>query len=633
MNATCFHRVISVDSFYVLGESERLVCGLLSPFRRPLRPRIPGHNYLSRARFSHSTLNHSHATLDSSITRIATMPKEKKERLLFQLKTPKGTRDWSGPDVLLRDRIFSTITTVFRAHGAIQLDTPVFELKDVLSGTYGEDSKLIYDLQDQGGELCSLRYDLTVPFARWLAMNSDIKSVKRYAIAKVYRRDQPAMGKGRMREFYQCDFDVAGQSGDPMVADAEVLRIVSEVFENLGWRGRYTVKVNHRKILDGLFEVCGVPAEKIRSISSAVDKLDKMPWSEVRREMVDEKGLDGEVADKIEEYVTLKGGRDLLEKLRGDERLMGNANAKAGVEDMALLMDYLQAFDVLDKMWFDLSLARGLDYYTGVIYEVITEGSAPPSLSAPKNGGETAKQLQRPSKKEKKSDTLDDDRSDDPSIGVGSVAAGGRYDNLVDRFLPKAQMPCVGVSFGVDRIFSITKARMERDKKLDPLRRATETDVYVMAFGGKGFDGMLPQRMAICKSLWDAGLKAEFSYKLKPKLQAQFKAAESDAVPYAVILGEEEQAAGKVKIKEMGLPDGHPDKDGVLVNISELPVEVKKRLAKKAATVAQLAEIVGKTGMLSVKGSGGSGSASASASGVQQPERPKAEVRTGDDGV
>ena len=548
------------------------------------------------------------------------MPKEKKEKLSFQLKIPKGTRDWSGPDVLLRDRIFNTITTVFRAHGAIQLDTPVFELKDVLSGNYGEDSKLIYDLQDQGGELCSLRYDLTVPFARWLAMNPDTKSVKRYAIAKVYRRDQPAMGKGRMREFYQCDFDVAGLSGDPMVADAEVLRIISDVFENLGWRGRYTVKINHRKILDGMFEVCGVPAEKIRTISSAVDKLDKMPWSEVRREMVDEKGLEGEVADKIEEFVTLKGGRDLLDKLKADQRLMSNANAKTGIEDMSLLMDYLQAFDVLDKIWFDLSLARGLDYYTGVIYEVITEGSAPPSLTANQNGGETAKQLQRTSKKEKKAD--DDDRSDDPSVGVGSVAAGGRYDNLVDRFLPRAQMPCVGVSFGVDRIFSLTKARMEQEKRLESMR-STETDVYVMAFGGKGFDGMLPQRMAICKSLWDAGLKAEFSYKLKPKLQAQFKSAESDSVPYAVILGEEEQAAGKVKIKEMGLPDGHPEKDGVLVNISELTVEVKKRLAKKAGTMAELAEIIGKAGLLNVKDSGGSG--------VQQQQ--KEDVRTGDDGV
>jgi len=144
----------------------------------------------------------------------------------------------------------------------------------VLTGKYGEDSKLIYDLADQGGEICSLRYDLTVPFARWLAMNPQITSIKRYHIAKVYRRDQPAMAKGRMREFYQCDFDIAGVY-DPMLPDAEILRIAMEILDSLNI-GKYTIKTNHRKILDGLFEVCGVPAEKIRQISSAVDKLDKV---------------------------------------------------------------------------------------------------------------------------------------------------------------------------------------------------------------------------------------------------------------------------------------------------------------------------------------------------------------------
>lgn len=123
---------------------------------------------------------------------------------------------------------------------------------------YGEDSKLIYDLADQGGEICSLRYDLTVPFARWLAMNKTVQNIKRYHIAKVYRRDQPAVTKGRMREFYQCDFDIAG-AYDSMIPDAEILRIIVEVFEGLGWKGNFTIKLNHRKILDGIFEVCGVP--------------------------------------------------------------------------------------------------------------------------------------------------------------------------------------------------------------------------------------------------------------------------------------------------------------------------------------------------------------------------------------
>lgn len=441
--------------------------------------------------------NHDHHQIN-------TMPKEKPT---FNLKTPKGTKDWAGSDVLLRDRIFNTIAEVFKRHGATALDTPVFELREILAGKYGEDSKLIYDLQDQGGELCSLRYDLTVPFARWLAMNPDVRSMKRYHIAKVYRRDQPAISKGRMREFYQCDFDIAGANFDPMVPDAEVLKIASEVFEELGWHGRYTIKLNHRKILDGIFAVCGVPPEKIRPISSAVDKLDKMPWSDVRREMTEEKGLDGAVADKIETYVVRKGGRDLLEELLKDEVLTANASAKQGLDEMGLLMEYLEAFQVLDKISFDLSLARGLDYYTGVIYEVVTEGSAP----AIATGNPEAQNLQKAGKKDKATGANidDDDRSNDPSVGVGSVAAGGRYDDLVGMFSSKAQIPCVGISFGVDRIFSITKARMEREKGAESLR-ASEVDVYVMAFGGKGFNGMLKERMEVCNKLWAAGIKVSY---------------------------------------------------------------------------------------------------------------------------
>ncbi|KAI9932857.1 Cytoplasmic and mitochondrial histidine tRNA synthetase [Aspergillus wentii] len=427
------------------------------------------------------------------------MPKDNKAT--FNLKTPKGTKDWSGSDALLRDRIFTTIANVFKRHGGTALDTPVFELREILAGKYGEDSKLIYDLQDQGGEICSLRYDLTVPFARWLAMNPDVRSMKRYHIAKVYRRDQPAVSKGRMREFYQCDFDIAG-TFDPMVPDAEVLRIVSEVFEELGWQNRYSIKVNHRKILDGVFQVCGVPEDKIRPISSAVDKLDKMPWADVRKEMVEEKGLDGAVADKIETFVLQKGTRDLLEKLLQNEELTANASAKAGLEEMGLLIDYLEAFGVLENISFDMSLARGLDYYTGVIYEVVTEGSAPPAQSS----APEAQKVQKSGKKDKSKNLEDDDRSNDPTLGVGSIAAGGRYDNLVGMFLPKAQIPCVGVSFGVDRIFSITKARIERDQSAETLRHS-EVDAFVMAFGGKGFTGMLKERMDVSKILWNAGIK------------------------------------------------------------------------------------------------------------------------------
>ena len=407
--------------------------------------------------------------------------------------------------MIIREKIFSTITEVFKRHGAVTIDTPVFELKEILSGKYGEDSKLIYDLADQGGEICSLRYDLTVPFARWLAMNPRFQNIKRYHIAKVYRRDQPAMTKGRMREFYQCDIDIAG-SYDPMLPDAEIVRITTEVFEGLGWKGRYTIKLNHRKILDGIFQVCGVPDDKIRTISSAVDKLDKLPWAEVKREMVEEKGLAEEVADKIGVYVVLKGGNDLLKKLQADDTLTANESMKTGLADLALFFEYLEAFGVQDKVSFDLSLARGLDYYTGVIYEVVTEGSAPLTI-VPTDTAASSK----PSKKQSKTSTdPDEDRSSDPSIGVGSVAAGGRYDNLVGMFSGRTQIPCVGISFGVDRIFSVTKSRMDADKNAESVR-SSEVDVMVMAFGGKGFTGLLKERLDITSRLWSAGIKASSS--------------------------------------------------------------------------------------------------------------------------
>ncbi|KAK4890585.1 Cytoplasmic and mitochondrial histidine tRNA synthetase [Elasticomyces elasticus] len=509
------------------------------------------------------------------------MGKDKGDKPSYQLKVPKGTKDWQGTDMVIRDKIFSSITDVFKRHGAVTIDTPVFELKEILGGKYGEDSKLIYDLADQGGELCSLRYDLTVPFARWLAMNSSIQNIKRYHIAKVYRRDQPAMTKGRMREFYQCDFDIAG-TYDAMLPDAEIIRITCEIFQALGWEGRYTIKMNHRKILDGIFEVCGVPKDKLRTISSAVDKLDKSPWTEVRREMTEEKGLDEEVADRIGEYVVQKGGRELLERLQADAKLSGNEAGKAGLEDMNKLFDYLETFEVLDKISFDMSLARGLDYYTGVIYEVVTEGSAGQSSEGQAAGKRDSKPKKQPTNPDG-----EEDRSNDPTVGVGSVAAGGRYDNLVSMFSGKQQIPCVGISFGVDRIFSITKQRLAADSSAAPIR-TNEVDVYVMAFGGKGFEGLLKERMQIAKRLWDAGVKAEFSWKVKPKLPAQFKSAEVGGVPLAIILGDEEIAQGKCKVKEMGLPEGHPEKDGVLIDLAKLEEEVKQRLSKLggAATLA-----------------------------------------------
>ncbi|KAG8579306.1 hypothetical protein GDO81_010803 [Engystomops pustulosus] len=395
----------------------------------------------------------------------------------FVLKTPKGTRDYNPKQMAIREKVFNTIISCFKRHGAETIDTPVFELKETLTGKYGEDSKLIYDLKDQGGELLSLRYDLTVPFARYLAMNK-ITNIKRYHIAKVYRRDNPAMTRGRYREFYQCDFDIAGQY-DPMIPDAECLKIVHEILSDLEL-GEFLIKVNDRRILDGMFAVCGVPDVKFRTICSSVDKLDKTPWEEVRNEMVGEKGLASEAADQIGEYVQNNGGLDLIEKLLNDPKLSQNKQALDGLNDMKTLFQYLELFGVTDKISFDLSLARGLDYYTGVIYEAVLV----------QNQGEQQQQQQQ------------NDHAEE-AVSVGSVAGGGRYDGLVGMFDPKGRkVPCVGVSIGIERIFSIMEQKAEASEEKI---RTTETQVLVAAAQKK----LLEERMKLIAELWNGGIKVD----------------------------------------------------------------------------------------------------------------------------
>ncbi|KAG9490942.1 hypothetical protein GDO78_006326, partial [Eleutherodactylus coqui] len=348
---------------------------------------------------------------------------------------------------------------------------------ETLTGKYGEDSKLIYDLKDQGGELLSLRYDLTVPFARYLAMNK-ITNIKRYHIAKVYRRDNPAMTRGRYREFYQCDFDIAGQF-DPMIPDAECLKIVYEILSELEL-GDFLIKVNDRRILDGMFAVCGVPDTKFRTICSTVDKLDK--------------------------------------KLLKDPKLSQNKLALEGLNDMKILFQYLELFGVTDKISFDLSLARGLDYYTGVIYEAVLI----------QNVGEQQQ----------------NDHAEE-SVSVGSVAGGGRYDGLVGMFDPKGRkVPCVGVSIGIERIFSIMEQKAEASEgKI----RTTETQVLVAAAQKK----LLEERMKLIAELWKAGIKAEMLYKKNPKLLNQLQYCEESGIPLVAIIGEQELKDGVVKLRDV----------------------------------------------------------------------------------
>ncbi|XP_061092751.1 histidine--tRNA ligase isoform X1 [Conger conger] len=452
----------------------------------------------------------------------------------FQLKTAKGTRDFNPKQMAIRGRVFNTIVNCFKRHGAETIDTPVFELKETLTGKYGEDSKLIYDLKDQGGELLSLRYDLTVPFARYLAMNK-ITNIKRYHIAKVYRRDNPAMTRGRYREFYQCDFDIAGQY-DPMIPDAECLKIVHEILSDLDL-GDFRIKVNDRRILDGMFAVCGVPDEKFRTICSTVDKLDKVPWEDVKNEMVNEKGLAPEAADLIGEYVSLQGGVDLAEKLLQDPKLSQSKQACAGLTDMKQLFIYLELFKATDKVVFDLSLARGLDYYTGVIYEAVLT-QAGPSPVTPQ--GEEA-------------------------VSVGSVAGGGRYDGLVGMFDPKGRkVPCVGVSIGIERVFSIMEQKAEASGERV---RTTETQVMVAS----AQKNLLEERLKLATELWDAGVKAEVMYKKNPKLLSQLQHCEDSGIPLVAILGEQELKDGVVKLRNVAT------REEVDVSRADLVEEVKNR--------------------------------------------------------
>lgn len=455
----------------------------------------------------------------------------------FVLKTPKGTRDYNPKQMAIRERVFNTIINCFKRHGAETIDTPVFELKETLTGKYGEDSKLIYDLKDQGGELLSLRYDLTVPFARYLAMNK-ITNIKRYHIAKVYRRDNPAMTRGRYREFYQCDFDIAGQY-DAMIPDAECLKIVHEILSELQL-GDFLIKVNDRRILDGMFAVCGVPDNKFRTICSSVDKLDKTPWQDVKNEMVGEKGLPPEAADRIGEYVQMNGGLEMIEQMLQDPLLSQNKLSLDGLNDMKTLFEYLALYGVTSQISFDLSLARGLDYYTGVIYEAVL--------------------LQD----QKEAQAQQNDHCEE-TPSVGSVAGGGRYDGLVGMFDPKGRkVPCVGVSIGIERIFSIMEQKAEAsDEKI----RTTETQVLVAAAQKK----LLEERLKLISELWNAGIKAEMLYKKNPKLLNQLQYCEETGIPLVAIIGEQELKDGVVKLRVVAT------REEVNISRQDLVAEIKRR--------------------------------------------------------
>lgn len=438
------------------------------------------------------------------------------------LGIPSGTRDFHPSQVKIREEMFATIRSIFERHGAVSIETPVFEHRSILMGKYGEDEKLIYELDDQGSGKLALRYDHTVPLARYVAQHG-VTNLVRYVIGKVYRRDTASISRGRYREFYQCDIDFVGDYGS-LKPDAECLKIFSDILTALSI-GSFEIKVNHRALLDGIFEDCGVPADKFRAISSAVDKLDKLSWEEVRSEMVDKKGLDAEIADKIGVWMSLslnKNGKvqkplDLVTKMMASDLFKLNHRAKQGLHALEFIFTLVRDAwpEAYDNLVFDLTLARGLDYYTGIIFEAVV--------------------------------TSPEGSIDNPAGAIGSVGGGGRYDKLIGMF-HGSDIPSVGFAVGVERIFAV-KQRMAKIEDKPSYSRG-HADVYV---ANVGVDDTTVLRFI--DMLWSRRISATYSYRFKQGVKKQFADAEDLFAKYVVILGADELSKGMIGLKNMKTKD------------------------------------------------------------------------------
>lgn len=319
-----------------------------------------------------------------------------------------------------------------------------------------------------------------------------------------------------------------------MVPEADVLSAACEILSSLPI-GEFKFKLNHRKLLDSMMEICDVPKDKLRAISSSIDKLDKLPWSEVAKEMNTAKGLPMTSVDKIKKYVEMKGNpKEILNEFKSNKSWFGdNKVAIKALDELEILFNYLESMDVLKFIEFDMSLARGLDYYTGVIYEAVLL---------------------------------------DEKIGVGSISAGGRYDNLVGMFSGK-ETPCVGVSIGVERVFAIIEKQEELSNNL---LKKTKTSVYIASIG----DNLINERMKIAALLWKNNISAEFSYSCKGNITKQLNAANEKQCRFAIIFGEDEIKNNKLKIKSLLETKGEKEvvveKDKIIEKLLELGCEKVK---------------------------------------------------------
>ena len=428
---------------------------------------------------------------------------------------PKGTRDFSPIEMAKRNYIFDTIKEVYALYGFEQIETPAMETLHTLMGKYGEEGdKLLFKVLNSGDyiskvtdeelqtrnslklatKLCEkgLRYDLTVPFARYVVMHRDELQLpfKRYQIQPVWRADRPQ--KGRYREFYQCDADVVGS--DSLLNEVELMQIIDTVFTRFGIR--VMIKINNRKILTGIAEVIG-EADKIVDITVAIDKLDKIGIDNVNAEL-SANGISDEAIAKLQPIIALSGTNE--QKLDTIAEVLATSEiGLKGVEETRFILNTLQTANLNNEIQLDLTLARGLNYYTGAIFEV--------------------KALDTP---------------------MGSITGGGRYDNLTGIFgMPG--LSGVGFSFGADRIFDVLNTL-----DLFPKEAVHTTQVLFIYFGEKETAYCIP----LVAQLRKAGIRTEI-YPDSAKMKKQMGYANAKEIPFVVLVGENEMNTGKLTLKNM----------------------------------------------------------------------------------
>ena len=428
---------------------------------------------------------------------------------------PKGTRDFSPVEMAKRNYIFNTIREVFHLFGYQQIETPSMENLSTLMGKYGDEGdKLLFKIQNSGDyfscltdeELLSrnaaklsskfcekgLRYDLTVPFARYVVMHRDEISFpfKRYQIQPVWRADRPQ--KGRYREFYQCDADVVGSNS--LLNEVELVQMIDRVYGKFGIR--VSIKINNRKILTGIAEIIG-EADKIVDITVAIDKLDKIGLDNVNAELAS-KGIPQEAIEKLQPIIMLSGtNEEKLETLK--TVLAASETGLKGVEESEFILKTVASLGVKSEVELDLTLARGLNYYTGAIFEV---------------------------------KALD--------VQIGSISGGGRYDNLTGVF-GMSGMSGVGISFGADRIYDVLN-----QLDLYPKEAVNATQLLFVNFGEKEAAYCLP----VLSAARDAGIRAEI-YPDCAKMKKQMSYANDKNIPFVAIVGENEMNEGKLTLKNM----------------------------------------------------------------------------------